>query len=218
MTLKGSFFSLVLFITGNSQASHPFESLPSNTITSLSSIQSVKQKMLKADKKCEPYLNELDIVKVTYFGFDNKKHDGILLVHHELSQDVLEIFSILYKNKFPIEKVYPAGNHPNVTLSYNCREVAMQPGRRSQHSYGRAIDINPLQNPYVKGKTVIPEGSDHNIDRNLKLKGQINHQSLVYQLFAERGWDWGGNWYDVADYQHFEKRANGEKRNPFGYD
>lgn len=199
-------------------AAHPFENLAPDSITALSSLQSVKQKMLKADKKCEPYLNELDVVKVRYFGFDNKKHNGILLVNHEVSKEILEIFSILYKHKWPIEKIYPIDNHHNVTLSYNCREVALQRGRRSQHSYGRAIDINPLQNPYVKGKIVIPQGSERYIDRSLHLKGQITHQSLVYQLFIERGWDWGGNWYDVADYQHFEKRANGEKRNPYGYD
>ncbi len=218
MKFKSTISTLLFLIFQTAHATHPFEKLPTNSITALSELQSIKQRMVKADRKCEPYINELDVVKVRYYGFDEKLHNGILLIHHELSKDVLDIFKILYKKKFPIEKMYPIHNHHNVTVSYNCREVAMQRGRRSQHSYGRAIDINPLQNPYVKGKTVIPAGAQPYINRELKLKGQINRQSLVYQLFIERGWDWGGNWYDVADYQHFEKRANGEKRNPYGYD
>ncbi|MBS0286897.1 MAG: M15 family metallopeptidase [Proteobacteria bacterium] len=188
-----------------------------NSSAPLSDVPNLKQKLMKADKKCEPYLNELALVKVPYFGFDNKTHEGVLLVHQSLASEILEIFQLLHQNHFAIETIHPFGNGNNVTISYNCREVTYQPGRLSQHSFGRAIDINPLVNPYIKGEIFIPPEGKAYRDREKSYQGQITRNSLAYQLFVERGWDWGGNWVDVADLQHFEKRANGEKRNPFGY-
>lgn len=187
-----------------------------NTITPLSSLAHLKQKLQKRDRICEPYINELAVVVVPYHGFDKKDHKGAIIIHRDLANDVLEIFQALHQHKFAIEKIKPFGSTQNVTLSYNCRVVTDQKGILSQHSYGRAIDINPLQNPYVKGKLIIPPQGKKYIKRT-DLKGQISKDSLVYQLFTERGWDWGGAWFDLFDYQHFEKRANGEKRNPYGY-
>lgn len=139
---------------------------------------------------------------------------------------MVQIFKILYLNQFPIGKMEPmetfkgddnAALIANNTSAFNCREVTGQPGIYSQHSYGRAIDINPKINPYVKGKFVLPQNGVPFVDRNKPFPGKITKASLIYKVFTQYGWDWGGNWYDVQDYQHFEKRANGEKRNPFGY-
>ena len=105
----------------------------------------------------------------------------------------------------------------NNTSSFNCREVTGQPGVYSQHSYGRAIDINPLINPYVKETLVLPANGSQFVDRDISYPGKITKDSLIYREFVKHGWDWGGSWYDVQDYQHFEKRANGERRNPYGY-
>ncbi len=108
--------------------------------------------------------------------------------------------------------------HPsNITGSFNCREVTDQPGILSQHSFGRAIDINPFINPYVKGNLIIPTNSKKHISRFQPEKGKIIPNTFVVHIFEKYGWDWGGNWYDILDYQHFEKRVNGEKRDPFGY-
>ncbi|HRE30699.1 MAG TPA: M15 family metallopeptidase, partial [Candidatus Berkiella sp.] len=78
-------------------------------------------------------------------------------------------------------------------------------------------DINPLINPYVNGTQVLPKEGKPYADRNSQHQGMIQPEGLVYKLFEAHGWDWGGHWLDVQDYQHFEKRANGEKRNPRGY-
>lgn len=171
-------------------------------------------------------VNELVYVQLTYWGFDDKRHWGALIVHKDLAQDILDIFNILYQQKFPIESMQlmeafngddEASMIANNTSSYNHREVTGHPGIYSQHSYGRAIDINPLQNPYVKKDQILPHNARGYVNRHLFSPGKITRDSLIYREFTRRGWDWGGNWYDVQDYQHFEKRANGEKRNPFGY-
>ncbi len=216
--LKNILCSILLLFTPLLQAFETIDELLPNTITSISSLPNLKQKLQKRDRICEPYINELTVVKVPYIGFDHKEHTGAIIIHQALSQDILEIFQVLHQHQFPIEKIHPFGNGSNVTLSYNCRLVTDQKGILSQHSFGRAIDINPLLNPYVKGDMIIPPSGKKYIDRALNHQGQISKESLIYTLFAERGWDWGGSWYDLLDYQHFEKRANGEKRNPYGYD
>jgi hypothetical protein len=105
----------------------------------------------------------------------------------------------------------------NISLQLFCREVTGQSGIFSQYSYGRAIDINPQINPYVKDNIVLPENGSNHVDHNNPEKGKITHHSLIYKLFIEHEWDWGGNWHDLQDLQHFEKRANGKKRDPNGY-
>lgn len=171
-------------------------------------------------------ISELAYIKLRYWGFDHKEHTGVLIVNKTLAQDILEIFTELYKNKFPIEKMRPIYEFNNSddesmaennTSAFNCREVTGQPGIFSQHSYGRAVDINPKINPYVKNNSVLPENGREHADRSKYENGKITRESLIYTLFTERGWDWGGNWNDLQDFQHFEKRPNGEKRNPNGY-
>lgn len=80
-----------------------------------------------------------------------------------------------------------------------------QPGRFSNHSWGRAIDINPLTNPYVKGDKVLPPEGRQFLDRTRAYPGAILAGSWVVKLFEEHGWTWGGSWTDRKDYQHFEK-------------
>ncbi|CEK11376.1 M15 family metallopeptidase [Legionella hackeliae] len=105
----------------------------------------------------------------------------------------------------------------NSTSVFNCREVTNHPGIFSQHSYGRAIDINPKINPYVARKLIIPHSSGQFMLKKTSSPGKIKKNSYIYKVFLRYGWDWGGNWYDVQDYQHFEKRSHSEKRNPYGY-
>ncbi len=195
-------------------------------VTPLAHYPKLKMRMLEHQpKQCHQALNEMDLVKVKYYGYDSKTHTGVLLVNQEISKELHEIFQELYKHKFPIQKIRPLGGthndspavRANYTATYNCRNVTGQPGILSQHSFGRAIDINPVANPYVKGDIIIPPSGKPYIDRTKEFKGKITKDSLLYKLFTERGWDWGGSWFDLLDYQHFEKRANGEKRNPYGY-
>lgn len=177
-------------------------------------------------KGCPVSIKDLAYIRLSYWGFDKKTHIGTLIVNKELAEEVVAIFKVLFQYKFPIESMElmdtykgddNASMRANNTSSFNCRPVTNRPGEYSQHSYGRAIDINPLINPYVNGKTILPPKGVLYVDRNTPAPGKIIKDDLVYQEFEKHGWDWAGNWYDIQDYQHFEKRANGEKRNPYGY-
>lgn len=175
---------------------------------------------------CPVPINQLVLVKLSYWGFDKKTHEGMLIVHQDIAHEVVEIFRRLYQKKYPVEQMklmeeYKGNDElsmqANNTSAFNCREVTNQPGIYSQHSYGRAIDINPLINPYVKGALILPQQAKNFASRKETYPGKIAENTPFYQLFKSYHWDWGGSWFDLQDYQHFEKRANGEKRNPYGY-
>jgi hypothetical protein len=90
----------------------------------------------------------------------------------------------------------------NNTSGYNCRTVAGS-SKLSQHALGRAIDINPLVNPYVKGGTVDPPEGAPWADRSRNDPGMIKAGDAVVRAFARQGWGWGGAWSSGQDYQHF---------------
>lgn len=175
---------------------------------------------------CPVSMKDLAYIRLSYWGFDKKAHTGTLIVNKELADEVITIFKVLFHHQFPIQSMelmdkYQGDDNASMTANntsaFNCRPITGRPGEYSQHSYGRAIDINPLINPYVKGKTIYPPEGALYMDRNTPAPGKIIKGDFVYQEFTKHGWDWAGNWYDIQDYQHFEKRANGEKRNPYGY-
>jgi len=153
--------------------------------------------------------NKLDLVSVKYYGFDGKLHRGQIIVNKEIANDIVEIFKVIEKTKFPVEKVVPIVEYnwsdeksmnDNNTSSFNYRFIS---GSRilSMHANGLAIDINPKQNPYVKNGTSIPTGSEY----KLKNMGTIEPDSKIVKVFKEKGWTWGGDWKSLKDYQHFQK-------------
>ncbi len=152
---------------------------------------------------------DLKLVTVTYYGFDDKLHQGQLVVHKRIAREVKEIFKLIRKIKFPIEKVIPLTEYnwsdeesmkDNNTSSFNYRFIS---GSRviSMHARGLAIDINPKQNPYVKNGVITPQGALYNVDA----KGTIKTGSKIIKIFKDRGWTWGGDWKSLKDYQHFQK-------------
>jgi hypothetical protein len=92
------------------------------------------------------------------------------------------------------------------TSAFNCRLV---PGTTvwSQHSYGRAVDVNPLENPEVKDDVIDPPAAAPWADRRISAPGMIHHGDTAWKAFALVGWKWGGDWRSLQDYQHFS--ANG---------
>ncbi|MCH7963875.1 MAG: M15 family metallopeptidase [Bacteroidetes bacterium] len=153
--------------------------------------------------------NKLDLVSVKYYGFDGKLHQGQIIVNKEIANDIVDIFKVIEKIKFPVEKVVPIVEYnwsdeksmnDNNTSSFNYRFIS---GSRilSMHANGLAIDINPKQNPYVKNGTSIPAGSEY----KLKNMGTIEPDSKIVKVFKEKGWTWGGDWKSLKDYQHFQK-------------
>lgn len=157
-------------------------------------------------------INNLVLVDVFYYSFDESLHKGQLLINKAVKQDIIEIFEFIKESRFPVDKAIPIVNYDwsdeasladNNTTAFNYRFVS---GTRivSNHAYGYAIDINPLQNPYIKRNKVIPEGAVYNPD----VPGTITRNSQLVKEFKKRGWSWGGDWKSVKDYQHFEKRIS----------
>ncbi|AHE66939.1 hypothetical protein Loa_01386 [Legionella oakridgensis ATCC 33761 = DSM 21215] len=187
---------------------------------------SISTKLQMMNSPCSFLYNDLREVKLSYWGFDEKTHQGTLIVNKELALEIVAIFRALYVHKFPIQRMELMEDYhgddlaamaANNTSAFNCREVTGQPSVLSQHSYGRAIDINPLINPYVKGEQILPVAGKPFVTRNKAYRGKITKDSFIYKEFIKYGWDWGGDWFDVQDYQHFEKRAHHQKRNRYGY-
>lgn len=161
--------------------------------------------------------DDLAYVHVLYYDFDAHIQEGELICSRLIAQDLTEIFSELYDNQYPIEKIclidaYDADDEAsmadNNTSCFNYRTI---PGKTklSNHSYGCAIDINPLYNPYVRtknGETLIsPDNAAAYADRSADFPHKIDQNDLCYKVFIRHGFNWGGEWNSSKDYQHFEK-------------
>jgi hypothetical protein len=160
---------------------------------------------------CPVTLAELRYVTVTFRGFDGRAHTGELLVHRSVATDVVAVFRKLFAASFPIERMrvttveerdaVPTGDGNN-TAGFTCRS-AVGTTSWSEHAYGKAIDVNPFQNPYVKGSLVIPELATSYTDRGRGLPGMIPASSPVVAAFRSVGWGWGGSWHSSKDFMHF---------------
>jgi hypothetical protein len=158
---------------------------------------------------------DLRQLTLTYLDFKNHRRSGTLLVHRDLADEVVRIFRALLDHGFVIERMVPieeyggdddASMAANNTSAFNCRDTTGKPGVFSNHSWGRAIDINPLINPYVKGDKVLPPAGRQYLDRTRSFSGSILKDSFIVREFEKAGWTWGGRWSDRQDYQHFEKQ------------
>lgn len=154
---------------------------------------------------------DLREVTVAYWGYDGARHTGRLVVHRTVAADVATVFRRLYDRRFVIRRIHPVtvfgsdddrSMAENNTSAFNCRRVTGGTGW-SEHAYGTAIDINPIQNPYVtRAGTVLPPSGKPWADRSLRVPGMIHPNGIVVAAFADVGWQWGGHWTSVKDYQH----------------
>jgi hypothetical protein len=172
-------------------------------------------------KDCSVPYEDLRYVKVLYWGFDEEIHEGELIVNKAIAEDIADIFKELYENKYPIEKMvlvdeYEADDNASMTANnssaFNYRTIDDGSGRLSNHSYGLAIDINPLYNPYVRkinGEIVVsPDNGAEYADRSQSCSYFIKEDDICYKAFTSRGFTWGGDWKNTKDYQHFQKEAD----------
>lgn len=156
-------------------------------------------------------------LRMLYYGFDEQSHVGEMIVSKEVASDVLAIFSQLYAQDYPIEKMRliddydgddEASMADNNTCGFNYRNISHSE-QLSNHSYGKAIDVNPLYNPYVKTVNGVeicePINATEYIDRSKSFPYKITSDDLCCRLFKEYGFTWGGDWNNSKDYQHFEK-------------
>ena len=159
---------------------------------------------------CPVPLRDLRLVTVTHWGFDGQPRPGELVVHATHAERIRRVFAELFAARFPIEQVRLVDEFggdddrsmaANNTSAFNCRK-AFGSTRWSQHAYGRAIDVNPLRNPYVTRSGVYPPGGREFVRRDRSVQGVITAGGPVVQAFARIGWRWGGTWAS-PDYQHF---------------
>lgn len=168
---------------------------------------------------CRVPLDQLRYLKVMHYDGEGAVKEGEIICNAALATDLIDIFQNLYKAQYPIERIelidgYDADDiksmQANNTSCFNYREIAGTT-KLSEHALGLAIDINPLYNPWVKikeGKTLVsPEEGRPYVDREADFPYKIDRDDLLYKEFIAHGFEWGGDWTSLKDYQHFEKPA-----------
>lgn len=172
-------------------------------------------------KECPPEIKKKQaIVDVSYYSFDAQIHKGQVVIDKRLVEDIKRVFGIALKEKFPIMSVIPISNDrflkdgkwndddlsmlSDNTSAFNYRMITGGKKTLSNHAYGFAIDINPVQNPYIKNGIILPPGAIY----DERKPGTLTSESVIVKTFLSLGWTWGGNWKTLKDYQHFEKILN----------
>ncbi|MDQ4090814.1 MAG: M15 family metallopeptidase [Actinomycetota bacterium] len=156
--------------------------------------------------------SDLRRLELSYWGFDDRHHTGALIVHASEAEKIISVFRRLYDRRFPIRRMEPidayggsddASIAADNTAGFNCRNaVASGPPQWSAHAFGRAIDVNPVENPYVLEGDVLPPAGREFLDRRNVRPGMAVRGGELVAAFAEVGWSWGGVWAN-PDYQHF---------------
>jgi hypothetical protein len=161
---------------------------------------------------CPVETGDLRLLTMSHWGFDGTEHMGELVVHRDHAEKVAAVFKRLFDARFPVERmelvdVYQgddlASMEANNTSGFNCRLATGSDDTWSEHAYGWAIDINPVQNPYVNGSTVLPDSGRAYLDRSNLRPGMVVSGDAAVSAFASIGWGWGGDWESLKDYQHF---------------
>lgn len=157
----------------------------------------------------------LRLLHMSYWGFDDRPHLGTMVVNAAVTQPVLTVFATLFREHFPIRRMEPVdafgGSDPasmaaDNTSGFNCRyAVAPGPPQWSVHAYGEAIDVDPVENPYIEGGRVQPPAGGDFVDRGHVRPGMAAPGTVLNDAFASVGWLWGGRWVNSPDYQHFSK-------------
>ena len=162
---------------------------------------------------CPVPIRDLRYLTLRHHTFDDATRMGELVVHERWADEMVQVFGELYEAGYPIRRMrlvdhYGANDtrsmeHDN-TSAFNCRWRAGSPGVWSQHAYGRAIDVNPVENPYfVPPDYVSPREGRRFLDRSKDKRGMIHKGDEVWTAFRDTGWKWGGTWNHIKDWQHF---------------
>ena len=183
-------------------------------------IQQTMKKTGSWKKGCPVLLNDLRYLRLQYLDFKGQTREGEMIVHKAVASEVVNIFNELYSINYPIHKMklvsaYKANDWQSIeagnTSAFNCRN-ATGSKKWSKHSYGKAIDINPIENPYISRKGHISHKAslkyrkrEHRLDIHPDNRALLLKHDKATQIFKKYGWKWGGDWSGVKDYQHFSK-------------
>ncbi|KYJ87075.1 M15 family metallopeptidase [Sulfurovum riftiae] len=182
----------------------------------------VKKRMIKGNswrKGCPVPLKDLRYIRLTYRNFNGRDAKGEIIVHKDVAYEVRQIFEELYEIGYPIHKMklvsdYKGSDWQSIeadnTSAFNCRK-ATGSKHWSKHSYGKAIDLNSIENPYISRSGHI----SHKASQQYRKRVHKNHSPAdkaillkndkAVHIFKKHGWKWGGDWSGVKDYQHFSK-------------
>ncbi len=191
---------------------------PTTTSSTIPAFNAVAVRVTAADLPsswragCPVGPEDLRKLELSYWGFDDQSHTGALVVHASETQALIEVFRRLYDRRFPIRRMEPidvyggsdeASTAADNTSAFNCRNaVASGPATWSAHAFGRAIDVNPVENPYILNGEVLPPAGAQYRDRANVRPGMAVRGGELVAAFAAAGWSWGGVWAN-PDYQHF---------------
>ena len=151
-------------------------------------------------------------VELSYVGFDGKPHRGALVVNADVAGSVVRIFGALYAARFPIRRMVPVeayGGDDNASMAadntsaFNCRQPgqANAPSSKSPHANGRAVDLDPYENPWQDPRCSCFQ-PDSYYGTHRSGKGVIVKGGAAWRAFAAERWTWQDS--TTIDYQHFD--------------
>lgn len=164
---------------------------------------------------CPVEVEDLSYLQMSFWGFDERRHTGEMIVNEEVADEVLRAFRMIYRSRWPIEEMRvttrreldaaPTGDGNN-TSAFVCRKANLS-AEWSQHAYGLAVDINPFHNPYVREHLTLPELAISYRERDRRRPGMIRPSDPVSEAFGRIGWGWGGLWSSSKDWMHFSSNG-----------
>jgi hypothetical protein len=182
----------------------------------------IKKRMIKGKswrKGCPVSLQNLRYLRVIHKNFSGQDQRGEIIVHKDVASEVKQIFKELYVIGYPIRKMklvsdYKGSDWQSIeadnTSAFNCRK-ATGSKNWSKHSYGKAIDINSIENPYVSRSGHISHKASYAYKKRQHKNNSTADKAVLLKndkavrIFKKYGWKWGGDWSRVKDYQHFSK-------------
>ncbi len=185
-------------------------------------IPAIKEQMIKGNswhKGCPVGLQDLRYLRIKYLNFEGKTRMGEMIVHKNVADEVVDIFHELYTIGYPIHKMklvsdYKGNDWQSIeadnTSAFNCRN-ATGSKKWSRHSYGKAIDLNSIENPYISRSGRIAHKASLQYRKRVHKKDTVADKAVLLKndkatkIFKKYGWKWGGDWHGVKDYQHFSK-------------
>lgn len=201
----------LVLMAAPSAAPAPFRS----AIERIDAAQAKRMTGVSWRKGCPVALRDLRLLTLSHWGFDGRARTGRLIVHRDVARELMRVFRDLYAARFPIRRMVPVDAYggsdfrsieADNTSAFNCRYVEGTT-RWSNHAYGRAIDVNPIENPYVSRGSTSHFASRPYVDRS-KRPGMAYEGGALVRAFDRIGWGWGGRWTSVQDYQHFSESGS----------